>query len=371
MPVSNRYPYRRPSLHHSSKLSIVTVRFGWEGQVQNLTLPSRNQRRLSKLHLEELSSNARRRLKWFDWHRQHGENVSLTCRHFGIARETFYRWKRRYQPTALSSLEDRSSRPVHCRQRQWTTASVLAVQHVRERYIGWGKEKLRVLLKREGISLSASTIGRILAYLKHTRKLREPLRRSLRRRRQWKRQYATRMPKGYAVRAPGDLVQMDTTEIKPEPGFVLRQFTTVDVVSRWSVPTVASNATATLATRALEELIDRAPFPIRAIQVDGGSEFMAGFEEACQQKGIRLFELPPRSPKLNGRVERANRTYKDEFYDCSSALPTVRDFAADLLGWEHVYNHIRPHQSLGYLTPAEFLTSWNANNQQEDLSRTS
>ena len=371
MLVSNRYPSWRPSLLHSTKLSIHAITSAGEAQMQNLTLPSRNQRKLSKLHLDDLSAEAKRRLKWFDWHRQHGENVSLTCRHFGIARETFYRWKRRYQPAALSRLEDRSSRPKHCRQRQWTTAAVLSVQRMREEYIGWGKEKLRVLLSREGVNLSASTIGRILTYLKRTLKLREPLRRSLRRRRQWKRQYATRMPKGYAVRAPGDLVQMDTTEIKPEPGFLLKQFTTVDVVSRWSVPTVASNATASLATRALDELIDRAPFPIRAIQVDGGSEFMAGFEEACQQRGIRLFELPPRSPKLNGRVERANRTFKDEFYDCSSALPTVRDFAADLLRWEHVYNHIRPHQALGYLTPAEFLANWNATHPQEDLSRTS
>ena len=98
---------------------------------------------------------------------------------------------------------------------------------------------------------------------------------------------------------------------------------------------------------------------------------MAGFEEACPRRGILLFELPPRSPKLNGRVERASRTFKDEFYDCSSALPTVHDFAADLLRCEHVYNHIPPHQALGYLTPAEFLTNWNANHTQEDLSRTS
>lgn len=137
------------------------------------------------------------------------------------------------------------------------------------------------------------------------------------------------------------------------------------------MPTVASNATATLATRALDELIERAPFPIRATQVDGGSEFMADFEDACQQRGMRLFELPPRSPKLNGRGERATRTFKDEFYDCSSALPTVCDFAAVLLRWEHVYNCIRPHQALGYPTPAEFLANWNADHQQEDLSRTS
>ena len=52
--------------------------------------------------------------------------------------------------------------------------------------------------------------------------------------------------------------------------------------------------------------------------MDGGSEFMAGFERACQEAGIRLFVLPPHSPKLNGHVERANRTHTE----------------SDLGGWE-------------------------------------
>jgi len=47
------------------------------------------------------------------------------------------------------------------------------------------------------------------------------------------------------------------------------------------------------------------------VQVDGGSEFYGDFEEACKELGIRLFALPPRSPKLNGVVERLNRTFRD------------------------------------------------------------
>lgn len=184
----------------------------------------------------------------------------------------------------------------------------------------------------------------------------EALRRFSARRRQWKRQYATRKPRDYEAKLPGDIVQIDTMDVRPEPGIVLKQFTTVDVVSRWSVPTIASNATALLATRALDNLIERTPFPIKAIQVDGGSEFMAEFEDACKQKGILLFELPPRSPKLNGRVERANRTYREEFYHCSDATPTVAGLATHLALWEHTYNHVRPHQALGMLTPAEFLS---------------
>jgi transposase InsO family protein len=326
---------------------------------------------LARRNLPELSAAAKRRLKWIDWHRAHGENVSKTCRHFSIARQTFYRWSKRFNPKDLSSLDDRPSRPRRWRRPTWTEAEILAVRQLRERYPFWGKMKLVVLLLRQGLALSASRVGRILAYLKRSRQLKEPLRRTSAHRRPWKRQYATRKPRSYVALAPGDIVQLDTMDVRPEPGVVLKQFTTIDVVSRWSVPTIASNATARLASRALDDLIARSPFAIKAIQVDGGSEFMADFEDACQQKGILLFCLPPRSPKLNGRVERANRTFREEFYNCSDATPTVVGFKADLRRWEHIYNHVRPHQALGYLTPAEFLATFNVTHPQEELSRTS
>ena len=57
-----------------------------------------------------------------------------------------------------------------------------------------------------------------------------------------------------------------------------------------------------------------APFPVRGIQVDGGSEFRAAFEEACQSRGLNLFVLPPKGPQLNGHVERAQGSWRYEFY---------------------------------------------------------
>ena len=123
------------------------------------------------------------------------------------------------------------------------------------------------------------------------------------------------MPREYRAREPGDIVQVDTLDIRPLPGVVLKRFTARDVVSRWDVIEVHTRATSTLATRFLESMRRRFPFPIRAVQVDGGSEFMAGFEDACREHGIRLFVLPPRSPKLNGHVERAQRTHTEEFYE--------------------------------------------------------
>ena len=50
----------------------------------------------------------------------------------------------------------------------------------------------------------------------------------------------------------------------------------------------------------LVQLQARCPFPVRAIQIDGGSEFKGAFEEACQAAGIALYVLPPKRPQRNG-----------------------------------------------------------------------
>ena len=72
-------------------------------------------------------------------------------------------------------------------------------------------------------------------------------------------------------------------------------------------------------------------------------------------RGIRLFVLPPRSPKLNGAVERANRTHTEEFYDLHELDWTVAALNRQTRAWERVYNTVRPHQALGYRTPQQFL----------------
>lgn len=308
-----------------------------------------------------LSPRARARLALIDWHFEHGANVSRTARHFGFSRPTVYRWLARYERFRLESLEDRSSRPRRRRRPTWTVEQVEAVRRLRERYPRWGKDKLVVLLRREGITLSTSMVGRILARLRRTGELREPSgRRISARRRAWRRPYAIRKPAGWPVERPGDLVQLDTVDVRPLPHVVLKQFTARDVVSRWDVVELHGRATASRAVLALEAIVARMPFPVRAISVDGGSEFMAEFETACAARGIALFVLPPRSPKLHGSVERANRTHTEEFYECSTAEPTITALGAELRAWETVYNTVRPHQALGYLTPAEYLASLEA-----------
>lgn len=319
--------------------------------------------------LPDLSKRAKQRLKWFDYYQRHGQNAALTCRYFGISRETFYRWLRRYDPQRLTLLEDRKHRPRRVRQPTWSLALAHAVLVLRERNPRWGKDKLTPLLHAQGWIVSVSMVGRILSHLRTTGQLHQPLLPGVTRLRpRLARPYALRKPKDYPVLQPGDLVQVDTMDLRPLPGVILKQFTSRDMVSRWDVLSVGRQATAAAATRFLDALIARSPYAIRAIQVDGGSEFMAGFETACQQRGIRLFVLPPRSPKLNGCVERANRTHAEEFWQCYDGDLDVVSAQAALLAWEQRYNTYRPHQALGYRTPLQFLDQWHTT-RKEQVSR--
>jgi putative transposase len=205
--------------------------------------------------IAELSREAGKRLKWFDYYNSHGGNARLTCRHFDISPQTFYRWKRRYDPRHLESLEGHSCRPLKVRRPTYLPALVEAVLSLRERYPRWGKDKLVVLLGEESYSTSASTVGRIIHHLKERGVLKEAVRNPVSaHRRGLKRPYGIRKPKDYEVKEPGDLVEMDTLDIRPLPGVVLKHFTAHDLLSRWNVLSIHSRATAVTASHFLDTL---------------------------------------------------------------------------------------------------------------------
>ena len=321
--------------------------------------------RLAGLQVE-LSKKARQRLKWFDYYYSHSRNGRLTCRHFDVSPQTFYRWKKRYNPRHPKSLENHSHQPRHLRQPAYSAELVEAVLKLREEYPRWGKDKLVILLHRQGLNCSASMVGRILHKLKERGILKEPLPNHISaRKRRWQRPYAIRKPEEYVARSPGDIVEVDTLDVRPLPGIIFKHFTARDIISRWDVLEAHTRATSNTASGFIDVLLKRMPFPIKAIQVDGGSEFQDAFERECQKRGIKLFVLPPRSPKLNGHVERAQRTHTEEFYEVTDSSFEIGELNRALLEWEKVYNTIRPHQALRYLTPLEFLEQY----QQEKEGR--
>jgi putative transposase len=148
------------------------------------------------------------------------------------------------------------------------------------------------------------------------------------------RPYATRKPRDYQAHLPGDLVQVDNLDVRPLPHVHFKQFTARDMNSRWDVVEAYRSATAVNARKFLDTLIERAPFPVRGIQVDGGSKFIAQFEQAYADKNIRLFVLPPRSPKLNGQVEWAQRAHTEELYDLYMGELDLKSANEALREWE-------------------------------------
>jgi len=126
-----------------------------------------------------LSKPAKQRLKWMEFYASHGKNARLTCRHFGLSPDVFYRWKKRYRPGHLVTLEDTTSRrPRTVRQPHTEPLLVARVKALREQYPRWGKKKLYVMVTREGFSTSESTVGRILGRLRTQGRLIEPVSRS-------------------------------------------------------------------------------------------------------------------------------------------------------------------------------------------------
>ena len=155
------------------------------------------------------------------------------------------------------------------RQPEYSPELSEAVRVLREQYPRWGKDKLVVLLCDEGFSTPASTVGRILRRLKERGLLCEPLCSGISaRKRQRKRPYAVRKPKGYVAEAPGDIVEVDTLDVRPLPGVVLKHFTARDVISRWDVLEAHSRATSRTASAFIDSLLERMPFPVEAIHRD-------------------------------------------------------------------------------------------------------
>ena len=181
-----------------------------------------------------LSPKGEQRLRWLTcWQKmqEHGLSGAESSQALGLPRSTLYRWRKRLREQGRAGLEGRSRRPHRLRHPTWSPELAQAVLALRERYPRWGKDKLVVLLRREGREVSTSMVGRILTQLKAKRILREPPNHISARKRSRPRPYARRKPKDYLPQAPGDLVQVDTLDVRPVPGMIYKHFTSRDTIS--------------------------------------------------------------------------------------------------------------------------------------------
>lgn len=291
--------------------------------------------------------------------------VAQACTLTGTPRATYYRWRRLLQlgPAAL-----RDGRANNRRRR---LAPVLeqhreAIEAEREA-MPMGKAKLAVTLASKGVHVSASTVHRVLhaAFERGSlQRLGYAGRATSRRRNAAKRAHAQRKRSNLKPLRAGELVQIDTLHEHSVPGRRRYQFTAVDPTERHFYAQLYSRPTSRNAALFLDELIAAFPVPITSIQVDNGSEFMGEFEAACQQRGIKLFTIPPGTPKANGMVERAQRSSREEHYAFEPPSLTLEEERVALAKYVHHYNHTRPHTALNYLTPNQYNQARNLETSQ-------
>ena len=310
----------------------------------------------------EAAAERYRTLRAYRRLREAGCGEAAALEQLGLSRRTLYRWQAALAAGGQRGLAPKSTRPHRVRGRCWTAADVKAVLRLRRKYPFMGKARLQILLMRKGCRLSVSTVGRILERALAAGAIRpasfcEGRVRPKRRRNFAK--WARRWKYGSRARRAGELVQVDHMTYTAG-GQTLKEFRAVCPVSKFMVARVYSRATAGNARRFLMDLLGTLPFPLLSVQVDGGSEFMAEFETACEQLGVPLHVLPPRRPQWNGCVERANRSARAEFWSLYDGPLTVADVAPCLADYEFFFNYERPHASLAYRTPNEYLVALEA-----------
>lgn len=290
--------------------------------------------------------------------KQEGCSEPLRLQSIGCSRATYYRWLKRYQQQGLQGLEPTSSQPRRVRTPQWTKQQEQSVLHLRKRYPLWGKRKCWAVLKRDqGLTLSVSTVGRILAKLISRGSIKPAAfyyGRVKPKQRRTFHHHAKRWRYGMKAHRVGQLIQIDHMSVSLTSDFAIKEFKATCPYTGMSFLRAYSRATSLCAKAFLDYLIQQAPFPLQSIQVDGGSEFMRDFETACQAKGIDLFVLPPKKPQYNGCVERANGTSRYEFYPFYQGSLTIAALNRELENYQWTYNHYRPHDSLDLMTPMAY-----------------
>ena len=275
-------------------------------------------------------------------------NVSMTCRYFGIRRQAFYKWLRRYEEQGVEGSRDRSRRPrviphqtkPEVVEQDRLPAPALPLRTSQDRDVS--------AKRYHDIEVSPSGVWRILKRLDMSR-----LPASQRYRRhvdRWKR---------YEKPLPGHRVQIDVKFIAPLQGSRKKhyQFTAIDDCTRIRVLRIYDRLNQQSAIRFLDYVLEKLPFQVEVIQTDHGAEFGSQFHYHVLDRGIGHVYIKPATPRLNGKVERSHRIDAEEFYRMLDGV-VIDDtglFNTRLKEWEDFYNFHRPHGALDGQTPYERL----------------
>ena len=323
------------------------------------------------------SEEAQFRLKVTEFSEKHG--VRLAVEAFGVSRATIFRWRRCLKESQgrLDSLIPKSRKPKRVRQMKITPDIVTFIRTLREEHPRIGKEKVKKFLdeycSKRGIKpVSVSTIGKII-----------------------KRYDLTFAPtklnyhnpqSGWATRKVNYKSKVRHSPKSTEPGYIeidtitkfiqgIKRYilNAIDISGKFQFAYAFKSSSSRNTVAFFKKLETVYPYEtkihtvgIHTVQTDNGPEFQGSLGEYLKKRNIKHFFIYPRCPRINGYIERANRTLQEEFIDShlNLLLEDIDEFNRRLMDYLVWYNTERPHSSLNNLTPIDFLLKYHPESQK-------
>jgi transposase InsO family protein len=267
-----------------------------------------------------------------------GKTVSDVCIAFGVSRETWYKWKRRYDTYGIDGLKNQSRKPHNIKNVKVTEELEKLVLELRLNN-RFGPMRIRFRLKRKyGVSLGTKTIYNLLKRHK-LNVLAVKLKRKYKR---------------FEMKHPNELVQMDT-----KGPFYLKASRTkhyfihvIDDCSRKVVSKWCNRRTSEAALSVLKEWVKLHGKPNKVMH-DGGTEFTStDFKNFLILNGIKDKQIPKGYPQEQGKVEAYNKIVISEFLQIEE-LKDEKDGAEKYESFVNSYNYEREHGGINGMTPAE------------------
>ena len=295
---------------------------------------------------KEAREELRARFKFVVLEYANQAGISKACREFNVPRSTFYYWKQKYENEGRSGLY-RKKPIAYSHPRKTSPEVVEKILELRKEHQIGALRIMYYLNRYHGINISESTVTRVLRAHGLSRLPKTAPRRALH-------------TKRYTKKVPGHHVQLDVKflRLKDKEGKTVKryQYTAIDDATRIRALQVYPKHNQDCAIQFMDYVIEKFPFRISTVRTDRGHEFQARFHWHVEDLGVRHEYIKPRTPHLNGKVERSHRTDHIEFYQLLTYTDDV-DLNAKLDAWENFYNYDRPHISLDGKTPYEVMKS--------------
>ncbi len=313
-------------------------------------------------------------IKFFD---DYGQEA--TKKAFGKSRSTIYLWKQKLKQSGgkISVLASGNKTPIHKRKRQVHPFIMDFIVKYRTMHPGTDKATINPVLaeacQRQGIKpVSESTVGRVIRDLKLRGKLpkRAKLVYNASSDTQWVKERKSKKKlrkKDFTPESPGDLVQMDTVSIFAD-GMKRYIYTALDVKTRFAFAYTYKTHSSSHASDFMDKFLNVAPFTIKRIQTDNGSEFAKHFELACSAKGLTHYFNYPHHPQSNGHLERFNRTIQEQFVsDYIDSIDEPAEFNIGLMHYLIWYNTEKAHRGISNLPPLRYYLDNYVNPQKSNM----